>query len=329
VQVVDAEQLNTGPQWAPDGRHLYWVSGRGGGRDVYRVRVRRGGKPGGDPVRITTGAFAHTLTLSADGSRLAYASVRTQSNIWSMPVPASAPASGEWGRGARPVTSESQTVEGVDVSPDGAWLVFDSDRNGNSDIYKVPVRGGEPIQLTTDTAGDYSPAWSPDGRRIAFHSLRNGTRDVFTMEANGSGQVERVSGPAQELDPDWSPDGKALAVEVIPADAGLGTYFGFFRIAPLDAAQEPEAVLHPRGPGYRRPSPLAGRLRRPRAPAYPVRIHYRRAHVLLHDGVPRERSLGRGAGPAVRTTLNIDDALPAEVARLAAAAARLGIRHAA
>jgi Tol biopolymer transport system component len=51
-------------------------------------------------------------------------------------------------------------------------LVFNSDRSGSWEIYKMPAVGGEAIQLTTDSTGAFSPAWSPDGHQIAFHSMR-------------------------------------------------------------------------------------------------------------------------------------------------------------
>jgi len=218
VRVTDDQHLNMSPQWAPDGRYLYWVSDRGGGRDVYRVRVARDGRPTGEPRRITTGADAHTVTLSPDGTRLAYASFRTISNIWSLPVPRQGVLSSD---AARPVTRGALTIETADVTSDGQWLVFDSDQSGNSDIYTIPARGGEPRQLTTNPAGDYGPAWSPDGGQIAFHSLREGTRDIFTMAADGSGLTRRTDAPSHELDVDWSPDGNALAYEVLEWDLNL------------------------------------------------------------------------------------------------------------
>ena len=152
----------------------------------------------GEPERLTTGADAHTISLSVDGRRLAYARFRTLSNIWSIPVPTSRAVSIA---GARPVTTGDQTIETVDVSRDGRWLVFNSDRNGSWQIYKMPAAGGEAIQLTTDSAGAYSPAWSPDGHQIAFHSIRTGNRDLYTMAADGSGVIQRTSSPAHELDP--------------------------------------------------------------------------------------------------------------------------------
>ena len=41
-----------------------------------------------------------------------------------------------------------KTVEDVDVTADGAWLVLDSDLNDNADIYTMRASGGEPIQST-------------------------------------------------------------------------------------------------------------------------------------------------------------------------------------
>jgi TolB protein len=234
VRVTDDAHLNMSPQWGPEDRYLYWVSDRGGGRDVYRARVGRDGRLTGDPFRVTTGADAHTITLSPDGTRLAYASFRTHSNIWSLPVPRSGTVSSE---ALRAVTSGAQTIESLDVTGDGEWLVFDSDRSGNSEIYVMPVAGGEPRQLTNEPAGDYSPAWSPDGDRIAFHSLRHGTRDVFTMQADGSGLTRHTEGPSHQLDPNWAPDGVALVFEDLSWDFALG----HFTMLPL-AGGEPQTL---------------------------------------------------------------------------------------
>jgi serine/threonine-protein kinase len=236
IPVTADQHLNVSPQWAPDGRHLFWVSDRDGSRDVYRIRLDAAGKPGGEPERLTTGSDAHTISLSPDGRRLAYARFRTLSNIWSIPVPTARTVSIAEGR---PVTTGDQTIETVDVSRDGRWLVFNSDRNGSWEIYKMPAAGGEAIQLTNDSAGAYSPAWSPDGHQIAFHSMRAGNRDLYTMEADGSGVVQRTRSPAHELDPTWSPDGHELLAEVIPAGEESGAASTFltastFVIAPLD-----------------------------------------------------------------------------------------------
>jgi hypothetical protein len=46
----------------------------------------------------------------------------------------------------------------------GQWLAYDSNINGNQDIFKMPVAGGEPQQLTRNMGDNFNPTWSPDGK---------------------------------------------------------------------------------------------------------------------------------------------------------------------
>src|SRR5437667_10025496 len=57
-------------------------------------------------------------------------------------------------------------------SPDGKWIAFSSNRDGNYDVYILPVTGGKPRQLTFHSANDNVVGWSPDGRKIIFESSR-------------------------------------------------------------------------------------------------------------------------------------------------------------
>ena len=70
TQVTTGQWLDVSPAWTPDGQALLFVSNRGGGRDVYRVRLEGAG--GSAPERITNGLNAHTISLSHDGRQLAY-----------------------------------------------------------------------------------------------------------------------------------------------------------------------------------------------------------------------------------------------------------------
>ena len=207
IPVTDNKSLNMSPIWLPRGRQLLFVSDRDGGRDIYRVALRRSGETVGPPTRLTTGLNAHTVSLSADGKRLAYSAYTETANVWTLPIPDREPASVSQ---ATAVTTGKQIIEAIAVSRDGRWLAFDSDRSGNQHIYKMPLAGGEPEQLTSGPQDDFSPAWSPDGKEIAFHSFRNGTRDIFIVPAEGGAAEPVVATPAQERQPDWSPDGQQL-----------------------------------------------------------------------------------------------------------------------
>ncbi len=113
-------------------------------------------------------------------------------------------------REARPITTGNQIIEDLDVSADGQWLAFDSNMEGNQDIFVMPLAGGEPRQVTRDPGDDFSPSFSPDGREIAFHSTRNPTRDVYVINADGSGEERLTSDVEDSRMADFSPDGLAI-----------------------------------------------------------------------------------------------------------------------
>jgi Tol biopolymer transport system component len=208
VPVTDSATINVSPVWSADGRWLYYVSARDGRGDVYAQRITRGGAATGAAARLTTGLGAHTISMSADRSRLAYALYSPTSNIWSVPIPDGAPASATE---ATPVTTGSQVIENVSASADGRWLLYDSNLSGTSEAYRWPIAGGEAEQLTNDVTDPFSPTLSPDGTEIAFHSWRKGSRDIWVQPLDGRAPQQVTSSPEQEWTPDWSPDGRALA----------------------------------------------------------------------------------------------------------------------
>ena len=221
VPVTDNAALNVSPVWTPDSHRMLFVSDREGARDVYAVRLASSGIPAGTPSRITTGLNAHSISLSADGTRLAYSVYASRANVWAIQIPTGAPVSVDR---ATQVTTGNQTVENMALSPDGRWLYFDSDRSGNADIYRMPVGGGEPEQLTTDLADDFKPDLSLDGRWVALHALRFGTRDIFVMSA-GVGEPQRVTDDSgEERAPRWSPDGRSLSYFLSGPGARDGLY---------------------------------------------------------------------------------------------------------
>jgi Tol biopolymer transport system component len=157
---------------------------------------------------VTTGLDAHSISLSIDGSLVAYAMISISANVWALPLPARGPVSPYE---ASQITWGNQLVESYSVSRDGKWLVYDSNLNGNADVYRMPIGGGEPERLTTDPSDDFFPSLSPDGREVAFHSWRSGNRDIFVQPLDG-GAVQQVTATPtrQEVNASWSPDGSAL-----------------------------------------------------------------------------------------------------------------------
>jgi Tol biopolymer transport system component len=210
MPLTDDSSLNVSPAWLPGRGGLVFVSNREGGRDLYRLQLDGSGHAISAPERLSTGLNAASVSVSADGKRLAYSALNQQSNIFSVPLSERAPIPISR---ARRVTVGNQLIEGFTLSPDLQWLVYDTDRNGNQDVYKMRLTGGEAEQLTNDPSDDFvgNPnAWSPDGREIAFHTFRNGNRDIYAVPASGGQARPLVVSPAQERDAAWSQDGKRL-----------------------------------------------------------------------------------------------------------------------
>ena len=216
--VTDSLWLNHSPAWSADERWVYFISNRDGPRDVYGIPIASDGRAAGAFVRLSTGLGAHTISMSANGSRIAFARYTVRTSIWSLPIPTNPPV---LTTGATRLTNANEYIEQLAVSPDGKWIVYDSDLTGNADIFRLSLAGGEPERLTTDPTDDFSPVVSPDGKEVAFHSWRGGSRDIYVMRLDGGGIQQVTHSPHQEALAQWSPDGKAIAFTRIEAGDGI------------------------------------------------------------------------------------------------------------
>ncbi|HEY6563312.1 MAG TPA: hypothetical protein VIY86_02345, partial [Pirellulaceae bacterium] len=70
----------------------------------------------------------------------------------------------------RRLTNADKTDSHPRWSPDGRWILFESSRSGTSQLWVIPVTGGEASKLTEVATGAGTGTWSPDGRAIAFVS---------------------------------------------------------------------------------------------------------------------------------------------------------------
>lgn len=102
------------------------------------------------------------------------------------------------------------TAPPLQYKPEGQ-IAFQSERDGNYEIYVATLDGTSFNRITNDPAVDVFPAWSPDGKQIVFCSDRNGDPDIFTMNMDGSGLKQITSSKGDDALPAWSPDGKQIA----------------------------------------------------------------------------------------------------------------------
>ena len=106
-------------------------------------------------------------------------------------------------------------------SPDGAWVVFSSNRSGNLDLWAISLRTGTVRRLTEDQAADWDPAFFADGR-LLWSSARGGHLEVWTAEADGSGARQLSEDGADAQNPTATPDGQWVVYDSQnPARRGL------------------------------------------------------------------------------------------------------------
>jgi Tol biopolymer transport system component len=210
VVVTDDAHMDWNPVWAPDGRHLYFASDRGGTMNLWRIPIEeRTGKVKGLPEPVTAPSeWAAHLSVAHEVRRLVYASVTMTQDLEKV---AFDPEAEEVAEQSVPITRGAY-VSAPDVSPDGRWLVFQS-WGKQEDISVIEVDGTDRRQLTDDLPKDRRPRWSPDGARIAFYSERSGKFEPWVINRDGSGLRQLVESPPgiSANFPVWSPDGSQLA----------------------------------------------------------------------------------------------------------------------
>ncbi len=90
-------------------------------------------------------------------------------------------------------------------------IVFQSNRDGDFEIYLMEENGNNQRPLTSNDDADELPKASPDGAQIAFQSDRDGNFEVYVMNVDGSNQRRLTNTPSSERLPTWSPDGTQIA----------------------------------------------------------------------------------------------------------------------
>lgn len=194
------DYLIEAPNWTPDGESLVYNSN---GR-IYIFNLR---------TQAIKEVFTDFVTncnndhvLSPDGKWIAvshHTKEDRQSRIYTVPIEGGAP---------RLITPMAPSyLHGW--SPDGKTLAYCAERNGEFDVYTIPVMGGEETRLTRAHDLNDGPEYDPTGEYIWFNSVRSGLMQAWRMKADGSEQTQMT------FDENWntwfphvSPDGKQVVM---------------------------------------------------------------------------------------------------------------------
>jgi Tol biopolymer transport system component len=193
------------PNWSRDG--AYFLFNRDG-------RICKLPVAGGTPELLNTGNCTHCNNdhgISPDGTMLAISDQSNPDNnsrIHLLPVTGGTP---------RQITTNGPSYW-HGWSPDGKTLAYCAERNGEFDIYTIPVAGGEEKRLTTAKGLDDGPDYSPDGKFIFFNSERSGLMQIWRMKPDGSDQEQVTADDFNNWFAHPSPDGRWLVMISFPKD---------------------------------------------------------------------------------------------------------------
>ena len=242
------------PRWSPDGGRLAYIAAESGSPQLY-VRWMGSGESAritGLPDSPDSIAWspdgrriAYSMFVPDEGARLGSAPPKPEGAKWADPLQVIdavtyrfdgagyftpgyqqifwVPADG----GSPTQLTFGPTNAGAQVSwtPDSRAVLFsanlgkDWERNRNeSELYRLSIDGGTPVQLTNRKGPDNSPVVSPDGRLVAFTGFDDVARSnqdekLYVMNLDGSGRRVLTANVDRSVgNPAWSSDSRSIYV---------------------------------------------------------------------------------------------------------------------
>jgi serine/threonine-protein kinase len=201
--------LDFHPLWARDGERIFWTSPREGSLDIFW----KAADGTGQVERLTTSENAQVpASWSADGQTLVMIESRpdTNADVGLLSIDGGEPI--EW-----LLTGDSSETF-PDVSPDGRWMAYTTDRSGRYEVIVQPFPNIEDGRWTISQDGGFSPKWGPDGElffRTSEGAIMMATNVIDPTFSPGT-PVRLFDGPYLIGNPvsprtfDVSPDGQRL-----------------------------------------------------------------------------------------------------------------------
>lgn len=194
-----------GPAWTPDGRHIVYTPSNPGMTFASGLSIAP--TDGSAAPRPLPGLGNNAVLPSvARSGRIAYSRIVMESTIWRQAISSDSAAA------PPPVAllSASASEGNPQYSPDGARIVFASNRSGYREIWTCAVGGSHCAQITNFRAPfiSGSPRWSPDGTRIAFDFNGAGRAAIYVSDAAGGAPRRVTDESIRGVNPSWSHDSR-------------------------------------------------------------------------------------------------------------------------
>jgi uncharacterized repeat protein (TIGR01451 family) len=196
----DASDLNA--FWSPDGSKLLFQSDRSGQWQIYVMDIAT------RQVTLLSDGAANDLDpqYSPDGQQIVFRSIGSSGESVAHIMDAD-----DLNRLA--ISDPAGDATNMAWSPDGSLIAYQSDLDGDLDIYIYQVSSGQTRQLTDNTIADYAPTWLCGSAEVLFTSDIMGNPDIFQAEALA------ITAPPIDVAQDAQQLTDEPSVDIYPMDA--------------------------------------------------------------------------------------------------------------
>jgi Tol biopolymer transport system component len=200
----------TSLDWSPDGKYLVYGDHTSGQFDsLFLVNLDNPNdkRPLTTPPHQTEDGDPR---FSPDGQSVAFVRTYGRGDVFLVPTSGGEP---------RRLTFEDAMINGLDWTPDGAYVTFSSESDYPNDrgvgLWKVLASGGRPEPLSLSAGVDYDHSLSRDGRRLVYTAYEHNTNIWQYERREPTGQSpppkKLIASEGENISPQFSPDGKRVA----------------------------------------------------------------------------------------------------------------------
>jgi serine/threonine protein kinase/WD40 repeat protein len=210
---VAREQRSFNPTWHPSGSFIYFSMYRGSGQNIWRLPLTRTNTAAGEPEPVTVGGGADAEpAFSPDGRRMVFSVSSQNADVYRLSID---PQTGRTnGPPPEPMPFDSNREDSRASwapSADQPMVAFNSDRDGDMNIYIWREKDNSVTRITSGPGGDYQATWSGDLQKLTFWSSRSGDAEIYVVSTNANSTPVRLThNPGLDINPFFSPDGKQI-----------------------------------------------------------------------------------------------------------------------
>jgi Tol biopolymer transport system component len=207
-KLLTPKEIGFGMEWSPDGKYLVYGDRRTDQETETLFLVAVDNPEDKRPLTTFVGQiYDYDPHFSPDGQTVAFVRFLDVRDIFLVRT-----AGGEPKR----LTFDDTFIYGLNWTPDGAYIIFSSDRQGGRGrLWKVSASGGQPQPLPVGQGAVYEPTLSRHGRRLAYTQYEWNANiwryEVPRTTGQSAPPTKLIASTGMNSEPQFSPDGKRVA----------------------------------------------------------------------------------------------------------------------